>query len=158
MIESFLELCTIINDVIIRHQNAPPMLIASELSILYSVLQVMRPIEAGTKEVSGDKYCTSSKIIPLIHCLLLKIKPLTLEQSLAKELQSLIIKEINKRMCVIERVTLLAISTILDPRCKKMHFTDPIACSSAVEKIKELMQITIKNEAVDLILQIILRN
>lgn len=76
MIERFLELRTIVNDIIIRHKNAPPMLTASELSILCSVLQVLRPIEAATKEVSGDKYCTSSKVIPLIHCLLLKIKPL----------------------------------------------------------------------------------
>lgn len=147
MIERFLELRTIVNNIIIRHKNAPPMLTASELSILFSVLQVLRPIEAATKEVSGDKYCTSSKVIPLIHCLLLKVKTLRLEESLAKELQSLVLKEIDKRMGVIERVTPLAIATILDPRFKKMHFTDPLACSSAVAKVKELVKTTIQNEA-----------
>ncbi|KAF2882058.1 hypothetical protein ILUMI_24106 [Ignelater luminosus] len=149
MIERFLELRTIVNDIIIRYKNAPPMLTASELSILFSVLQVLRPIEAATKEVSADKYCTSSKIIPLIHCLLLKIKPLKLEESLAKELQSVILKEIDKRMGVIERVTSLGIATILDPRFKKMHFTDPIACFSAVAKVKEFMKATIQNEVVE---------
>ncbi|KAF2881919.1 hypothetical protein ILUMI_24249 [Ignelater luminosus] len=149
MIERFLELRTIVNDIIIRYKNAPPMLTASELSILSSVLQVLRLIEAATKKVSADKHCTSSKVIPLIHCLLLKIKPLKLEESLAKELQSVILKEIDKRMGVIERVTSLAIATILDPRFKKMHFTDPIACSSAVAKVKEFMKATIQNEVVE---------
>ncbi|KAF2884629.1 hypothetical protein ILUMI_21537 [Ignelater luminosus] len=149
MIERFLELRTIVNDIIIRYKNAPPMLTASELSILSSILQVLRPIEAATKEVSVDKYCTSSKVIPLIYCLILKIKPLKLEESLAKELQSVILKEIDKRMGVIERVTSLAIATILDPRFKKMHFTDPIACSSLVAKVKEFMKATILNEVVE---------
>ena len=54
--------------------------------------------------MSGEKHCTSSKVILLIHCLVLKVKPLKLEESLAKELQALILKEIDKRMDVIERV------------------------------------------------------
>lgn len=149
MIERFLELRSVVNNIIIRHKNAPPMLTASELSILSSVLQILRPIEAATKEVSGDKYCTSSKVIPLIHCLLLKVKPLKVEESLAQELQSLILKEIDKRMGVIERVTPLAIATILDPRFKKMHFTDSLACSMAVSKIKEMMKSKVQNESVE---------
>ncbi|CAK1587945.1 unnamed protein product [Parnassius mnemosyne] len=148
MIERLLELRTVVNNIIIRHKNALPILTASELSILSSVLQVLRPIEAATKEVSGDKYCTSSKVIPLIHCLLLKVKPLKLED-LAKELQSLVLKEIDRRMGVIERVHPLAIATILDPRFKKMHFTEPLACSAAVAKIKELVKTTIQHEAVE---------
>lgn len=92
MIERFLELRSVVNNTIIRHKNAPPMLLtASELSILSAVLQILRPIEVATKKVSGDKYCTSSKVIPLIHCLLLKVKPLKVEESLAQEL--------NKRDC-----------------------------------------------------------
>ncbi|CAB3251492.1 unnamed protein product [Arctia plantaginis] len=125
------------------------MLTASELSILSSVLQVLRPIEAATKEVSGDKYCTSSKVIPLIHCLLSRLQPLKVEESFALELQSLILKEIDKRMGVIERVTPLAVATILDPRFKKMHFTDSLACSMAVSKIKEMIKTRKQNDVVE---------
>ena len=146
MIERFLELRSVINNIIISHRNAPPMLTASELSILTSVLQVLRPIEAATKEVSGDKYCTSSKVIPLIHCLILKVESLQLEDSLGKVLQSVVLKEISKRMGVIENVSPLAIATVLDPRFKKMHFTNPLACSSAVAKVKDLMKTTEQNE------------
>lgn len=146
MIERFLGLRSVINNIIISHRNAPPMLTASELSILTSVLQVLRPIEAATKEVSGDKYCTSSKVIPLIHCLILKVESLQLEDSLGKVLQSVVLKEISKRMGVIENVSPLAIATVLDPRFKKMHFTNPLACSSAVAKVKDLMKTTEQNE------------
>ncbi|KAJ8710660.1 hypothetical protein PYW08_009175 [Mythimna loreyi] len=103
-------------------------------------------VEAATKEVSGDKYCTSSKVIPLIHCLVLKVESLQLEDSLGKDLQSLILREVAKRMGVIENVTPLAIATVLDPRFKKMHFTNPLACSSAITKIKDLMKTTAQNE------------
>ncbi|GBP56345.1 Zinc finger BED domain-containing protein 1 [Eumeta japonica] len=146
MIERFLELRTVVSNIIIRHKNAPPMLTASELSVLSSVLQILRPIETATKEVSGDKYCTSSKVIPLIHCLLLKVKPLKVEESRAQELQSLVLKEIDKRMGAIERVTPFAVATILDPRFKKMHFTDSLACFMAVSKIKEIMKSRVQNE------------
>ena len=40
----------------------------------------------------------------------------------------------------------LAIASVLDPRFKKMHFTNPFACSSAVTKVKDLMKTTAQNE------------
>ncbi|CAB3224851.1 unnamed protein product [Arctia plantaginis] len=145
MIERFLELRIVINDIIFRHRTAPPMLNASELSVLSSVLLVLRPLEAATKEISGDRNCTSSKVIPLVHCLVLKIQPLQLEDSLANELKSFVLNEIEKRMGAIERVTPLAIATVLDPRYKKIHFRDALACSTAVAKIKDLMKNTTQN-------------
>ena len=129
MIERFLELRIVINDII----------------ALSSVLLVLRPLEAATKEISGDRYCTSSKVIPLVHCLVLKIQPHQLEDSLANELKSFVLSEIEKRMGAIETVTPLAIATVLDPRYKKIHFKDVLACSTAVAKIKDLMKYTTQN-------------
>ena len=43
-------------------------------------------------------------------------------------------------------MTPLAIATLLDPRFKKMHFTNPLACSSAVAKVKDFMKTTAQNE------------
>lgn len=101
-------------------------------------------------EVSGDKYCTSSKEIPLIHCILLKVKPVKLENSVTQELQSLIIKVINMRMdVIIERVITVAIAIILYPRFKKMRFMNPIACLSTVVKVKEMMKTRVQSEAVE---------
>lgn len=148
MMERFLELRDVVNKIVIRHKTAPPMLSGLELSIVSSVLQVLRPLEATTKEVSGDKYCTISKIIPLVHLMISKIQPLVFEESIAKEVQKLVLKEIKKRMGSIEQVTPLAIATILDPRFKKIHFTDHLACSNAVQKIKDMIKADLQNEAV----------
>lgn len=140
MIQRFLELKSTVSDILICHKTAPPMLTGLELNIASSLLNILRPLEAATKEISGDKYCTGSKVIPLVRCMLSKLKTFTTDEPLVMEVQKLVLKEINKRMGAIEQVSSLAIATIFDPRFKKLHFEDPLACSNAVQKIKEMMK------------------
>lgn len=119
MVQRFLELRTVLNDILFRHTNAPSMLSGSEISIASSVLLILRPLEAATKEISGDKYCTSSKSIPLVRCMVSKVTSTTVNESVANDVQKLVLNEINKRLGVIQHVSALAISSILDPRFKK---------------------------------------
>lgn len=112
MIQRFLELRSVLNDILFRHPRVPAMLSASEISTVTSVIVVLRPLEAATKEISSDKYCTSSKIIPLVRCMLSKITSAIIEDPIAKEVQKLAINELNKRMGSIEHVTPLAIACI----------------------------------------------
>ncbi|XP_037823636.1 E3 SUMO-protein ligase ZBED1-like [Lucilia sericata] len=121
MIERFLELRNAVSDILLRHKTAPPMLTA-------------------TKEISGDTYCNSSKVIQLVHCMVSKLKALEIEEPLLNEVHKMALIEINKRMGAIEHVSLLAIATLLDPRFKKIHFEDPLACSKAVGKIQEMIR------------------
>lgn len=142
MVQRFLELRSVINDILFRHATAPPMLSGSEISIASSVLLILRPLEVATKEISADKYCTTSKIIPLVRCIFSKITSAGVAgEPVAREVQKLALQEITTRMGSIEHVTPLAIANILDPRFKKIHFNDAIACSNAVSKIKDLMNI-----------------
>ncbi|CAH2095212.1 unnamed protein product [Euphydryas editha] len=134
MIQRFLELKSTVSDILICHKTAPPILIGLELHIASSLLNILRPLEAATKEISGDKYCTGSKVIPLVRCMLSKLKTFTTDEPLVMEVQKLVLKEINKRMGAIEQVSSLAIATILDPRFKKLHFEDPLACSNVSKK------------------------
>lgn len=150
MVQRFLELRTVINYILFRHATAPQMLSGSEISIASSVLLILRPLEVATKEISGDKYCTTSKIIPLVRCIFSKITSTIIEEPVAKEVQKLALHEMRKRMGPIEHVTALAIACILDPRFKKMHFSDAIACSNSVSKIKDLMKIHLRqNEDIE---------
>ncbi|KAK2578240.1 hypothetical protein KPH14_000768 [Odynerus spinipes] len=116
MIQRFLELKTAVSDILICHKTAPPMLTGLELNIASSLLNILRPLEAATKEISGDKYCTGSKVIPLVNCTVSKLKTIVIEEPLVMEVRKLILKEINKRMGNIEQVSSLAIATLLDPR------------------------------------------
>ncbi|CAG5057467.1 unnamed protein product [Parnassius apollo] len=65
-------------------------------------------------------------------------------EPVAREVLKLALQEITKRMGSIEHVTPLAIANILDPRFKKNHFNDAIACRNAVSKIKDLMKIHLR--------------
>ncbi|GBP00869.1 hypothetical protein EVAR_2209_1 [Eumeta japonica] len=112
------------------------MLTGMELTILTSLLDILQSLEAATKETSGDKYCSSSKVIPLVHCMISNLKNIVIEESLIKEVQKRTLTEINKLMGAIEQVSALAIVAILDPRFKLLHFEDSLACANAVSKIK----------------------
>lgn len=139
MVQRFLELRNAVSEILIRHRTAPPMLTGMELTIMTSLLNILRPLEAATKEISTDQYCSSSKVIPLIHCMVSKLKALVLEEPLLQEVRKRTLAAIEKRMGSIEQISSLAMATILDPRFKKLHFVDPLACSNAVSKIKEFI-------------------
>lgn len=95
MISRFIDLRNAVSEILTHHKTAPPMLTGMELTILTSLLNILRPLEAATKEISGDKYCSSSKVIPLVHCMISKLKNLVIEQSLIKEVQNRILTEIK---------------------------------------------------------------
>lgn len=45
------------------------MVSGTELNDLKDILNLLKPLELVTKEVSGQEYITSSKVIPLVHTL-----------------------------------------------------------------------------------------
>lgn len=48
------------------------------------------------------------------------------------------INEIKKRFGAVEQVQLLTLSTLLDPRFKKLHFNNIVACSEAINYISNI--------------------
>lgn len=142
MLERFIELSEGISLVLLKFPKAPPMLSASELQLAREIIQVLSPIEAATKEICGESYVTGSKVIPLINCLKKKIDNLAadLSSSAAMKLLHSLSTNINIRFGTIEQVNLLAISTLLDPRFKRLHFNNHVACSRSINKISNQME------------------
>lgn len=68
--------------------------------------------------ISADNYCITSKIIPLVRCIISKITSAVVEEPMAREVQKLVLQEMTKRMGSIEHVTPFAIANILDLRFK----------------------------------------
>jgi len=108
----------------------------------------MSPLEAITKEICGEHYVTGSKIIPLINCLKKKIERLSIDLTspMALKLLQSLSTNINIRFEAVEQVTILSVSTILDPRFKKLHFNNHIAYSQAINKIARQME-SLNNES-----------
>jgi hypothetical protein len=139
MIQRFLELQEIINQIVNRNTTAPIMTTARDSETLTEVLHLLQPLEAATKEISGQQYTTSSLIIPLIYNLQKRISNLAPQSDFGKSLKSSPLFHCEKRFGSAEKVQLLAIATLLDPRFKKMYFKDPINCALAVSEIQRLI-------------------
>ncbi|CAI6349045.1 unnamed protein product [Macrosiphum euphorbiae] len=70
MIDRFLLCSNHIASILITIRRGPSMLSGDEIVIAKEINLILKPFEAATKEFCGETYIKSSKVIPLIHCLL----------------------------------------------------------------------------------------
>ncbi|TGZ38549.1 Uncharacterized protein DBV15_12606 [Temnothorax longispinosus] len=109
---------------------------------------LLRPIENVITEISGETYPTGSMAIPIIRCMEIALnncKPVT---NIGQDMKSKIIAKIEDKFKEIETCELLAISTILDPRLKKIHFRSTLTASNAIANINEEMKSTSSHSAI----------
>ncbi|CAK1599793.1 unnamed protein product [Parnassius mnemosyne] len=139
MLERFLDLAPYISDIIFCKIDAPTMLTAVQLNTIKDVAYVMRPLEAMTREASAERYVTVSKIVPMVSCAIDQYKELGVTSTIADELKRNITLEIEKRFGHLEYNMLLAVSTLLDPRFKSLHFKKPEACVKAMSRIRKFI-------------------
>lgn len=137
MLERFTKLSKIINDIVHKHITAPPMISAKEVKDISDIIDLLRPIEASTKELCGQKYVTSSMVIPMVYIMVKNISQFKPTQELGIQLQKEILFHCEKRFGSVESVALLSIATMLDPRFKKIYFKDPMALSKTLKYISD---------------------
>lgn len=140
MLERFTKLYEYIAPILIKNPKSPAMVDAPDLQIIKEVLTVLSPIEAVSREMCGENYLTSSKVIPIVNCLVKKMETLSPSTEKVIALKTATLNEISKRFKAIEQHKLLAVSTILDPRFKRLHFNSPIYCANAVTFINQSIQ------------------
>jgi hypothetical protein len=100
----------------IRFPRSPRMLTAAELQQVEEVLQLLSPLEQASTEMCGEKYVTASKIIPLVNILQKQFSALHLETQNGQCMKTTLLQELKKRFGKMEKVQLLSIATLLDPR------------------------------------------
>lgn len=138
-LERFVELSQIIAPILLKYPKAPTMLTARQLEHINDLIYILRPLERITKEISGQNYVTASKIIPIISCLTETYNDMQTSTDVGVQTKILIVEDLKKRFGIVEKVHLLAAATILDPRFKKLHFTDNVACSRATDGINAMI-------------------
>lgn len=119
--------------------SAPDMLKREEMQMLNEVISLMKPVECVITKISGDSYPTCSVIIPLVRCLKVAIrecKPLT---KCGNEFEKKLEATIDKRFKDFELHKIRAISNVLDPRFKKIHFESALA-ASAISRINDYIK------------------
>ncbi|KAL4090121.1 hypothetical protein QTP88_025020 [Uroleucon formosanum] len=138
MIRRFLEMVSFLSPILLNDITAPSMPTAIEMNILRQLLELLQPLEFVTKESSGENYITISKVIPMISCLLKQLAQIQPRFDVLSDIKDVLHAEIVRRFGLIEQVKPIAIATILDPRFKNLHFSDPVACSSAMAELRKL--------------------
>ena len=110
-------------------------LTAQEIDVLKAAVTVLRPFEAVTTEVSADKYVSISILIPLAKTLL----HFTAGNGATMNMCSELLNQLRRRFGSMESNHFLAVSTLLDPRLKKIAFRDATAAQQGVDWIVQEM-------------------
>lgn len=139
MIERFLHRSPILNSIIHRHTTAPSMTSAAENCHLKEIMQLLEPLQSATKQLSGEKYATSSIAIPIATNLHNRISNISTTSDIGVKFKEAILNAMKKRLKV-EQVLSLSISTLLDPRWKSMYFRDAQACANSIQHVKNTMK------------------
>jgi len=137
MLQRFLELIEVVSTTLLRVSGAPLMVSEYEIRVLTEGVKLLCPFELASKEFSTEKHLSASKVIPLKAMLNKKLNNITCTTKEAKQLLDQLKIEFYKRFHDVEKIRLLAISTILDPRFKRIHFDGPLNAANAVEFIRE---------------------
>lgn len=137
------KIAPLIGNIILTYINAPDMASATELEENKQVTTLLRPLEQTTRETSEQNYITLSNVIPMIQCLIAKYESFhpTGAVSIAVNLKSAILKELERRFGHSERCFLLKASTILDPRFKNIYFKDIVALFTTLRHLKYEMNL-----------------
>nr|XP_032516630.1 uncharacterized protein LOC116769593 [Danaus plexippus plexippus] len=112
----FVKLSNLLAPILLNHPKDPPMLTASQLDSIRDLINILKPMEAVTKEVCVEKFVTSSKIIPIVSCLLKTYSAMKTEMDVGSATKNLILEELSRRFGTMEQVHVLATTTLLDPR------------------------------------------
>ncbi|XP_045462939.1 E3 SUMO-protein ligase ZBED1-like [Harmonia axyridis] len=140
MLERFIELSSLISEIHFGRRNAPPMVDAGELEAIAEIMKVLKPLEYMSKELSGEDYITASRVFPMINCAMHTYENNIFEMEESKLLNNLILTEMRKRLSKAEHIPVLAVSTLLDPRFKNIHFKDSQAAANAISFVRRLLK------------------
>lgn len=132
MIQRFLKLRNSVSEILLRHPEAPCMVSAAEIAVLNDIKTVLHFFDEATKECSAEKLVTISRLIPIHDWLCTQLEECCMETEVGKEFLKKIKGEMKSRFGTLEMNYLCGISTILDPRYKKIHFQDPLNASKGM--------------------------
>lgn len=127
MLQRFMELVSIVGEILLTRPEAPPMISNSEIVCIKEMVELLCPFEKLTKEISGDSYVTVSKVIPVVSCVRKLVETTKPTNEIILDFKDEIKKQLASRFDSVEHSAILAISSTLDPRFKLMHFKNAMA-------------------------------
>ena len=120
----------------LRTDITPPT--SLEYATIKEAIQVLAPFQQATVELSGEKWVSASKVIPLLKMLshTTQTKTESLTTHMARELGANLVRRVIDRSLKAEAITVMTMPTLLDPRFKKLGFLRPSKLDEAVTRLK----------------------
>ncbi|XP_056617644.1 zinc finger BED domain-containing protein 4-like [Triplophysa dalaica] len=115
-----------------------PTLSPEEWNISREILDIIKPFEEVTTEVSAEKFVTASKVILMIRGLQRIVTRYQRNPSSSDHVKKLVdslMLEMTKRFGKVEHIQKLADATCLDPRLKKQAFVNQQAAEETVKRV-----------------------
>ena len=135
MMERILQQKQAITTVLCLLDRKDLLLDTQDFDALKEAIQVLNPFEAATRELSGEKHVSVSKVIPLSRNLQHLISGMS-TVVLTKQMQDSLVTSLRRRFLSVETVHACAAATILDPRFKKLAFTT----AQAIDQVSRRLQ------------------
>lgn len=140
LMERFLKLVEIVSKVLLKYPKGPDMIRGNQMALLQDAVQMLAPFKEATEELSGQKYVTISRIIPMMDCLKKEVSSIKPTTEGAVQLQLALLDHLSSRFDNLEKEPLIAMATILDPRFKKIYFQSALNAAQAVTQISNQLK------------------
>jgi len=88
MLERFISLSNIVNNIVHRHIAVPLMISTKKIKDISEIIDILRPIEAATKQLRGQKFVTTSMVIPMTYKMTKKINEFKPTQEIGPQLKA----------------------------------------------------------------------
>lgn len=102
MMERLIQVKNPLSAVLVSLKTAPESLNSEEWNLMEECVEVLKPAEYMTSELSGSKYPTMSIVIPLVRGLQLSIKNTKCSSATAKQFQTVFLNVVSKRLGMLE--------------------------------------------------------
>ena len=142
MYERLVEQYHAVNTALCYMDHSDLCLSPTEVEVMTTAMKLLQPFEEATREVSADKFISISKVIPLARSLQRVVATFPTSCPLKHEL----LGSMRRKFTNIEGNYPLAVSTLLDPRFKKVGFGDTTACNQTVQRLMTELASVINSE------------
>lgn len=130
MLQRFSKLIESIKNILWKYPESPPMITVEQNLFIEDIIPILRLFNDIKKTVSSEKNVTISRLLAICDFMTIDVQGTTMRTGLSRVFQQCLLNELKISTEQLENNKIVAAATLLDPRFKKIHFSDPVKCSN----------------------------